>query len=400
MALDLTRTALQLDSMAVDIKEREVDRRARLQNALAALKSFDVEEYQSRRETHESALNYPIAAITSPPDAAYEPPPLPSDFSVASADGSHIDVDRHSLAQCYLINIGTVVLTYGSKPDARLQAQPKLYARDEDMVLRDEGNDRAEQVEGAVLGAKRAVEEVAALAEVVEGLPQDRPVVAMVDGSLAFIGLRRGVHQDLVFRSILEDGFVMALRRMEAITGKVAVMGYISLPNSAEVVGALRLASCGLGVLESKKCGGPESGRQACDACVGGVRDRDVFGALLQPGQRSEVFGVSSDVVTQYYGDQSVRFFYLNAGSEIVRVEVPQWVAEDTDILGLVHTVTLDQCRRNTGYPAALMEAHEQAVISGGDRRLFSEMLTDVLEGQGVAANLSEKDRSKRMRWL
>ena len=52
------------------------------------------------------------------------------------------------------------------------------------------------------------------------------------------------------------------------------------------------------------------------------------------------------------------------------------------------------------GYPVAISESHEQAVVSTGDRRVFRRMLTDSLERQGLSAATSQKDRSKRSPWV
>ena len=102
-----------------------------------------------------------------------------------------------------------------------------------------------------------------------------------------------------------------------------------------------------------------------------------------------------------YYGEaQQVYFFYLNAGEEIGRVEVPAWVAHDEGLLSLTHGLLWDQCQRGQGYPVAISESHEQAVVTGADRRAFRRMLTDSLARQGIAAATSQKDRSKRMPWL
>ena len=101
------------------------------------------------------------------------------------------------------------------------------------------------------------------------------------------------------------------------------------------------------------------------------------------------------------YGDDlQVNFYYLNVGEEIARVEVPEWVARDTRLLDLGHSLILDQCRRGQGYPVAISEAHEQAVVRAADRRLFKEMVSQSLEREGLSAFASEKDRSKRMPWV
>ena len=60
----------------------------------------------------------------------------------------------------------------------------------------------------------------------------------------------------------------------------------------------------------------------------------------------------------------------------------------------------MEQCKKGNGYPVAISEAHEQAVINGADRYLFKEMVNQALERQGINTYTSQKDRSKRMPWL
>ena len=93
-------------------------------------------------------------------------------------------------------------------------------------------------------------------------------------------------------------------------------------------------------------------------------------------------------------------FFYVNVGEEIGRVEVPKWVASDPVLLDLTHTLVIDNARRGGGYPVALQEAHEQAVVTSADREAFSAMVERFLEGQQLPVYTSQKQRSKRQRYL
>ncbi len=103
----------------------------------------------------------------------------------------------------------------------------------------------------------------------------------------------------------------------------------------------------------------------------------------------------------EYYGkEQQVHFYYLQGGEEIARVEIPAWVALDEKLLGLGHRLILDQCQRGQGYPVAISESHEQAVIHTSDRRVFKQTVAEALERQGLDAYTSEKDRSKRAPWV
>ena len=83
-------------------------------------------------------------------------------------------------------------------------------------------------------------------------------------------------------------------------------------------------------------------------------------------------------------GQEWSHFYYLNGGAEIARVEVPDWLAEDTELLALSHTMLVKQCQLGLGYPVAISEAHEQAVITGHDREEFRRLTLMLLEQRGL----------------
>ncbi|MBM2825197.1 MAG: hypothetical protein HW402_861, partial [Dehalococcoidales bacterium] len=85
---------------------------------------------------------------------------------------------------------------------------------------------------------------------------------------------------------------------------------------------------------------------------------------------------------------------------EIARVEIPQWVAKNESLLGLAHTLVLDQCRRGKGYPVALSEAHEQAVVREADRQNFWQLVESSLIEEKMPSPVSGKSFSKRTRWV
>ena len=63
----------------------------------------------------------------------YDPKQIPQDYRVIAVDGSHIDVDRHSPIKCVVLNIGTVIFTYGSNPSAILKSSPLTYIGDSEL---------------------------------------------------------------------------------------------------------------------------------------------------------------------------------------------------------------------------------------------------------------------------
>ena len=405
MSLDLGNTALQIERMTDDLRTRQTDRQRRLIKAMQETESFDTATYREKRERSRNTFNFlPAPSLDNPPAATYDPHPPrpPSDFCVAAVDGSHIDVDRHLPVKCCLINIGSCVLTYGSTPNAVLINRPRLYASDEELKIRSHGKPYQEQaVQGVVLGVLRAVEEIKGLVEAVRNLPHDLPTLALMDGTLIMF-LGRGT-PDFVIEELVQRGFVRALDELRELASdrQLALASYISLPASAEFMSALRVSACPYPVSDcGQRCGGLASGNRPCDEVAEGILDREVFNGLLAEGERSAVFTSSNPLVQNWYGGHGVFFYYLNAGEEMGRVEIPSWVAEDETLLGLTHSLILDQCRRGPGYPIALMESHEQAVITTSDRRYFAELVEDSLQDRQMPVYTSEKNRSKRLRWL
>ena len=176
----------------------------------------------------------------------------------------------------------------------------------------------------------------------------------------------------------------------------LALASYISFPRSADVVNALRVAICPNDPLDTDRhCKDCE--KRECDA-VAGVQDGELFSDLLAEGERSALFTTQSSVVRKRYGEHWVYFFYLRLDDEIARVEIPQWVARDENRLNLAHSLMLDQCRRGQGYPVALSEAHEQAVVTGADRANFWQLVESSLVEEHLLTPTSAKSQSKRTR--
>ena len=404
MPLDLNQIAAQVESVAAQLKLEEKDRAERLKRALDTLgaqePALDVLKAKSLR----SKTTWLVAGLIEGLGRSYEPPPCPPDFTVVAADGSHLDVDREQPVACYLINIGTAILRYGSAPDAQLTSSPTLYAGEEYLAIHDPASANRQELEGALLGVKRTVCEAEALAELAAGLPQEQPALALLDGSLILWGLAGREIDDYVREELLQKGFLKALDRMmnAGQGGKLALASYISFPRSTDVVNALRVALCPHEPADCDVHCSPKvqpAGERPCDT-VAGVLDRDLFEMLLKPGERSATFVSPSKIVQNHYGPHQVQFFYLMVEDEIARVEIPQWVAENRELLDLAHTLIVDQCRRGFGYPVALTEAHERAVLSEADRQQFWHLIDLALAENRLPDRGSAKSRSKRIRWI
>jgi len=391
--------AVQVGGMIVRLKAGSKERQEHLQCALDTLhnKATDLDYLQ--RKIASSKTTWLVAGLVDGLDQHYKPPPLPPEFTVMATDGSHIDVDRHKSTRCYLINIGTAVLHYGARPNALLDSFPRLYFGDEDLVIAP-ARGREQPIEGVLLGVKRSVEECGQLARLAAELSPGGSTLALLDGSLILWGLAGQAYPEFVAEALLDKGFLTHLEDIRKLNNgkRIALASYISFPRSTDVVNALRVALC---PYEAPDCDRycPTSKARDCDV-VAGVQDRELFSNLLEYGERSALFFTQSSVVQKHYGVHQVYFFYFRVDDEIARVEIPQWVAMDESLLNLAHSLVLDQCQRGQGYPVALSEAHEKAVVTGADREEFWQLVESLLMEENLPSPTSAKSRSKRTRWV
>lgn len=402
--LDLAGVVAQVEAMAAERLAAGPALRARAEAARRALEACGGGDALAalRRRAEAAKLPWLAAIPLETPLATFPPPPRPADYAVAAADGSQIFPDRHEVALCYLINVGTVLIRYGSRPGVEMGSRPELFFREEDLYEEDAAG-RRRAVEEESVSARRAQLELEALAALVDAAAgAGVPAVAFVDGTLILWHLfgrpeavrRRGV-------AALEALLDRARER------GVPVAGYLSAPRAAEVANLARLAACPVPDPDCGGCRYRKAGDPPCEAAAG-VDDALLLAPLLgggaagrgqagpEGGRRSALFESRSEILKYYRDDHRVCFFHVDAGAEAARVEVPRWVARDPDLVKLVHAAAVDQARKGQGYPVALDEAHKQAVVSGADRRAFFDLVARALAGRGVAAAISRKSFSKR----
>jgi len=391
MPLDINRLYSQVERMAVALPEIVPARQ--LADAQAFFREADLgllREKLRQREQGRAKIPWLVAEPVYTLQTIYPPPPVPPDLSVVASDGSSIFPDRHSPVRYYVVNIGYAVLTYGSAPHAVLDAQGQFCFEEEELYF--DPQDKRIPIEGSRLGIHMSVEELGGLLNATRGAPP--PVVALRDGSMILWNLQS---EDTDFQQHYLARFLGVLDAFRACSLPVA--SYISYPGGQDVMNCLRLILCDRTSGGCTRCPQENEAEVLC-RFMGGIRDRQLFYGLLRPGERSDIFESQSAILNQYK-DHRIQFFYLEVGGEIARVEAPQWVMSDPDMLDLVHSSVYDQCRRSgqyPPYPPVLIEAHEQAVITTADRNAMSELVEQALAAQGIYYQRSAKDQSKRAR--
>ena len=396
MPLDLAAIIEQINEMAGGVdSETSTERLHALQQAWTTL---DTGEVNQRYETARTSFLLADSRVDYRNRTPL--PQVPQCYTVSAADGSFIQPDRHSPVRFYVLNTSTVLLRYGDDSFAEIGSTPQIFFRQEDLVVPDDP--QRTPVDGTVLGFRRAIEELKAAGE---AIPEDAvSPVALQDGTLVLWQLQG--QSDPVRNWVLEQ----YLDVLDTFRSRdLPIASYISAPGAAELMNMLRVAVCDF----------PERGMEInCDACrtlaghspacdiLPNVPDRYLLAevAQLQPGERTTIYQSRSRILDAYdrdgSGEQRICFFYMSTGTEIGRVEIPYWVATDLDKLDLVHAAIYDQALLGRGYPVALQEAHEAAVLSMADRRTIEHAIDRALAASGVVRLNTGKDGSNRGRFV
>ncbi|MEY3299538.1 MAG: hypothetical protein RLZZ597_2798 [Cyanobacteriota bacterium] len=420
--LDLARLSQQMQGISHHLaQEAEAAQgRVRLAQRWMAEAALAQETWITRQRDYADHLAFtaalPVESLTT--RVAVEP--APPAHTVLATDGSQISPSHHEIAYCYLINVGRVVLHYGQGRFPLLDSQPEVIYRPEDLYQSRPWGIGTEEW----MGHRRTVAEAVALAElgsmvkaasaekvpeqaadmtavtvpettagIAPEIPRDTataPILAMEDGSLIywFLETLPTEARDCILTPILA-----AWDRLRQLG--IPLVSYLSAARSSEGLNFLRLPAC---PFPQPHCGQHCQGQSEKAPCGGFMPLRDaVFWATeLAPGQRSP-FWRSSASILDHYGDHHVYFCYLHVGSEVARVEMPEWVVADAAQCAMALRMVLTQVQKGYGYPVALAEAHNQAVVRGGDRRRFFALLEREMVRAGLKnVGISAKEARKR----
>jgi NurA domain len=321
--------------------------------------------------------------------------------TVLATDGSQISPSHHEIAYCYLINIGRVMIHYGQDLHPLLDSIPEVFYQTKDLYQSRQWGISTEEW----LGYQRTVDEALLLGdlgfdwanppigfeEIVNPQPPKVPTLAMVDGSLIYRFLEElpSEARELTIAPILT-----AWDKLRQ--AKIPMISYISSSRSIDGLNFLRLLGCGFPEPDcTKHCIDVE--RPPCQI-FDGLRDTSLWLNRLQPGQRSCLWQSTARALDFYSQEQRVYFCYVNVGAEIARVEMPAWVAIDDQLLDQALGIMLAQVKKGQGYPVALAEAHNYAVVRGADRSSFFALLEREMVKAGLQnVGVSYKERRKRV---
>lgn len=299
-------------------------------------------------------------------------------YTVLAIDGSQIYPDRHiSGAGCFLINIGGVELDYpgpGAMGRATFFSEPYVLLP-EDLPFEPFSRD--------LIDLKREEYELANFRS------SSEKKICFVDGSIIFWQLESKPSE---IKKFFLDCYLASLEKL--YQNNMLVAGYISMPKSRELVNLIKLGLCRFSVADCISCH-KEFEDFPCKQ-VDHMLDTQVARFFLRKYHRTTVFYSTSKIVDAYPDHLKPAFVYCDVGAEVVRLEVPTWIAQDKKLLDRICAIAIDQSEKGNGYPVCLAEAHEQAVVKGGDREFFYHLLHKIGMTYNGRIRLSQKSIKKR----
>lgn len=283
---------------------------------------------------------------------------------------------------------------YGQNRHPLLDSLPEIFYRPEDLYTSRQWGIRTEEW----MSFRRTASETTVLAELAcssTGGHRDKeieeiPTLAMVDGSLIYWFL-----EQLPFdaRNQILPPILEAWQKLRE--AKIPLMGYLSASRNVEGINFLRLLACPHPVPDCASFCPNQLDKVPCKIFEP-LRDTTLWSTQLKPGQRGPLWRSNARIL-DLYEDQQIYFCYIHVGAEIARIEVPSWVAQDKNMFDRSLGLMLGQVQKGYGYPVAIAEAHNQAVVKGGDKARFFSLL----ERQMIRAGLknvgtSYKEARKR----
>lgn len=380
MALDLTQLEPQLDHMAHSASQRAQENAVRVPQAQALLRGLAANRAMLVAKLAVARrLAWAGAVPTDDAPAAAQPaPPLSLPLTVLAADGSQILPDRHRPALYYLINTGCIILRLGTGTAPQQVSRPQLFHTDDDLY------DNDSLLSSARITAQRDVQEVGELARLAPPEAAHARTVALVDnGLLLYLSLQ---DYERATKKALIAQHISHLRTLEQ--AGVPVAGIIDRPRAANVLRLLHLATLDETAITQDTLRSLGQFQHLTDA--------DVF-SFLRPGERSAVFALTAPDNRTFYEPegQGVCVFYLNAAGNLLRVEVPQWVAQHPPHLEIVHAALIEQCQVTPGFPYVLTRAHELAVVSEAEHADVDMRMSLKLARRGLPVAASHKKQGK-----
>lgn len=390
--LDFTKLLNQIDQVGTD-SFIGTTLYETLENALSAFDKarLKTELFEHRLQENAGLVWWPLVKPLENINIQHKVEPWEAPVTVIGVDGSQIMPSHHEVHNCYLLNVGIALISYGVSLPPRLESIPHLYHKSEDLYpLVDR---RRIHIDELYVSLERYILEVSTLAAAaVTAKERGLPVVALVDGSLIPWSVERMPDN---YRATYLQRLSHNLKLFQ--NENIPLVGYLSHSRSSDLVNALRVFVCPFETSHCRKlCSHLNEEDFPCSK-IWPLTDRQLFTERLPLYHRSSIFVSGASALRSLDSSQQICFTYLHIGSEVARLEFPRWLFDNKELLNFTTYVVLAQAKKGMGYPVCLAEAHHLAVIRGTDRERFFQLVTSHLAKLGLRqVKVSPKESKKR----
>jgi hypothetical protein len=388
--LDLSGLAPQIEKMAEESRLDLAKYSYKINNARTVFDDYDKNPSLWLDKINSDNRHFFVAFPQGRISDVFPLPKYSLPYTAVAVDGSQIDVDTHEVALCYVLNAGRIAIHYGTGERPYMDSVSKLFYRDEDLYKF--GENGLVLIQGDRIAELRLMMEASELKKMISRhRKEDVPLVALVDGRLVSWDRTGAARKDPSAFSAPHFEETFKIGQLH----KIPIAGYVSGSRTSLVVNTLRAKDCLKSIMNCVNCEHKNERDANCHQ-IEGVRDTAVFNAILKLGERSCYFyGGINSLPSNNTPLYRIGFFYVNVGSEIARVEAPDYVLEDKDLLNLLHWVVFDQAQKGMGYPISLQEAHHFAVIKGEEKEKFYHILKQQLARHGIPLKITHKKLGK-----
>lgn len=387
LPVDLLQFLQNLETESLSLLRYMGEKQARLPDALDIFQSLAGQEEQIREKvgqvTSKDSGERCTSPFREPITCTFSAKPITESPILIASDGSQIVPNKGDDVVFGFVSASGIVR--GEQPvirevrtGGRLMMGENVFVNHHLMTEKDVAIIRDVDERTLLLSIGRAIKKTTSGGDL-------KPLIGLFDGPVELF--REGSE------SVTNPWFQNYLRTLHSIVDEgIILSGYVDSPMASPITRMIEFMLMNDNELMSAR---------GCHPLTG-VHDAEMFDVLLKPGERSAVFKLVSSS-SRFYDDQiSIHFFYLKVGdarnTSIARIEIPRFVAEDENLVNLLHNAILCDIQPSIPYPYCLLRAHEIAAISTDTRQELENLIRVNLMKKGMMVNSkSAKSTAKKL---